>query len=472
MKKALVQLGRYGDILNVLPLLSEVHREGRPATLCVAKEFSSLLDGVSYVTPLGWDGPVHEVPEALQWLETRGYQGVVSQVTIKGPPPRRTESYMRDSWQKVGKENRWDQLALTFDRRDKAREAALAEQFDLSGQTILVNLSSVSSPFHRPDLLGQMRVRFPGFNFVDISAVRAERLYDLLGLFDRATALMSVDTSALHLSKASTVPVIAFTNADPWLATLPAPNYLLTRRYNDIDLSEVGDTLQRLRPGATKVIHAYSAHMPTGEDGERTRRAQASWAQEYRRGNWEACPVYDQDVVRSGALFGDRPVPFVKDLLIAALKRSTMHDDIVVLTNSDVGLTPGATEKIARAVRAQGAAFCYRFNFTNPQVTDWVDAVSGYWDGGLDLFAFSARWLRQHLVTMPDFLLGRPHWDLVYRDRIRQTGGGDVSGCVWHQVHKSFWTGGDNPGNQYNLGLAQRWFRANDTTRTMLNRRR
>lgn len=472
MSKALVQLGRFGDVLNVLPLLSEVHRQGRPAALCVAKEFASVLDGVSYVSPIVWDGQVHEVPRAIQWLAERGITGVISQVTIQGPPPRRTDSYMRDSWQKVGMDHRWDQLALTFDRRDKAREKALVEKFDMSGIPVLVNVSSFSSPFPRPDFLGQLRVRFPDFNFIDISTLRAERLYDQLGLFDRAAGLITVDTSALHLAKASTVPVVAFTNPDPWLASLPSANHILTRRYNDIDANELGTALQRMRPAPAKLVRVYSAHTPGGEDGVRIAAARASWEREYAKGGWEDAPVHDEELRRNGTVLGDRAVPFVKDLLRLGMRRCTSPDDIVVIVNSDVGVTPGATEVLRKVVRAHGAAFCYRFNFDKPQISDWVDAVSGYWDGGLDLFAFTKRWLDANLGTLPDFLLGRPHWDLVYRDHIRQTGGGDATGCVWHQRHKAFWTSGGNPGNDYNTRLAQQFFRANDTTRTMNNRRR
>lgn len=468
MKKALLQLGRFGDIINILPVVHESARamahEGRKPVVCASEEFADVLEGVSYCDILRHPrSPIQYLEPAKGWLLARGYHPVVSQIYSEPPGPRRTESYMRDSWEVLGRGHMWEQLGLVFDRRDASREKALCETISWDKPVVLCCFSGTSSPFSDPRLFSFLRSRFPQISFVDIGGVRAHRLYDMLGLMDRALALITIDTALLHLAKASNVPVIAFVNPQPWLGSLPSANHVLYRKYTQINPEEIAAALHRvLHPRVGQLFHVWSDH---GDGDSRVIRAQASWQDEYKQGNWRPIPVKDSDLNRNGTTLKDKPVPFVRDLVDFAARQCSSSDDVIVLTNSDIGFTPGLTEKLKKSVGLFGAVYAYRFNFDNRQPTDWLQTVSGYWDGGLDFFAFQKGWYDRHFSTFPDFLLGRPDWDLVLRDIVKRTGGGDLSGAIYHEFHPSFWNSHNPPGNNYNRALSLRWFSNTDSTR-------
>lgn len=472
MKKALLQLGRFGDIINVLPVVHESARamahEGRKPVVCASEEFADVLEGVSYCDILRHPaGPIQYLEPAKHWLSARGYQPVVSQIYSDPPAPRRTESYMRDSWEVLGRGHLWEQLGVVFDRRDAAREEELCRKFSWDKPVVFFCFAGKSSPFYDPELLSVLRRRFPEVSFEDIGAVRAHRIYDLLGLLDRAAALITIDTAILHLARASTVPTIAFVNPQPWLGSLPSANHVLYRKYTQVNPVEVEAALRRvLYPKTGQLIHVWSDY----PGDERMKRAQASWQAEYARGDWRQAPVRDGEFARDGRAVGDRPLPFIRDLVEFGARRCSSPEDVVVLTNSDVGFTPGLTERLRRHAGAFGAVFAYRFNFENRQPRDWREATSGYWDGGLDFFAFQRQWLDRHFGMFGDFLLGRPDWDLVLRDTVKRTGGGDLSGAVWHEFHPSEWNSKNPPGNQHNRAISRRWFATTDSTRPYASR--
>jgi hypothetical protein len=48
----IVCTGKLGDILNILPICQHLNTAGQRVSLMVAKEYASILDGVSYVDPV------------------------------------------------------------------------------------------------------------------------------------------------------------------------------------------------------------------------------------------------------------------------------------------------------------------------------------------------------------------------------------------------------------------------------------
>src|SRR5262245_29102768 len=94
-----VSLRRYGDIINLLPLFAykAKYEFQRPIKLVVAKEFVDLLDGVSYVEPVAWDG---------DWEDPLGaakkHRAINLQVFGKGLRPNLfTENFARLAWRKL-----------------------------------------------------------------------------------------------------------------------------------------------------------------------------------------------------------------------------------------------------------------------------------------------------------------------------------------------------------------------------------
>jgi hypothetical protein len=99
-----------------------------------------------------------------------------------------------------------------FDRRSEQREAALLATFShYQRPLILVGLESVSSPLkNHAEIYSRICEDFgETHKVINLSKLRCERIYDLLGLFDRAACLVTADTAHLHLARASKVPVVA-----------------------------------------------------------------------------------------------------------------------------------------------------------------------------------------------------------------------------------------------------------------------
>jgi hypothetical protein len=246
-----VCLGRYGDILNALPIAYSM-KERKPKFV-VSKEFWQILDGVTYVRPVVWDKDYKELPFAIE--RTKGHEAYIAQC-YKHPDDRRlTASYQKESWRLAGFLDKFGTIPLVFDNRDGQREkeidlkaALLTNPYSVNKATILVSGTGVSSPF-KHDLVGIVRKAFPGYNVVDLNTVRAKRVYDLLGLFDNSALLVTIDTMHLHLARASNIPVVALIN-DGWYGSVPPPNAKAVLRYSEAsgNPSRVIDAIKGVLP--------------------------------------------------------------------------------------------------------------------------------------------------------------------------------------------------------------------------------
>ena len=213
-QRIVIQLGRIGDILNILPLLYDDANKGNRSGLMVAKEFSELLDGVSYCDRYVFDGHMSQLDLAVRQAETLSGDVKVCQLvgpleTIKKAIIMRngveyratTESFQKDQWNLAGRLEDWKrQIPLVFDRRDPEREAKLIKQvFPNKRKTILVATGGTSSPFPYSELLYELlRLKFRTYyNIVNISDIKAERFYDLLGVFEDPRATCSCQLTPL-----------------------------------------------------------------------------------------------------------------------------------------------------------------------------------------------------------------------------------------------------------------------------------
>jgi hypothetical protein len=227
-----VCLGRYGDICNALPIASSL---GNPKFF-VSREFASILEGVSYVQPMVWDCDYKELPRAIQRLQ--GHDAIFCQA-YKHPDQRRlTDSYQKEAWRIAGWLEKFGTLPLVFDRRSKDREEALARKHCVTERTILVAGKGVSSPF-KLDLWEGMK-GVP--NIVNLSAIRAERIYDIIGLIERAKLLVTIDTAPLHFAKATKTKVVALIN-DGWFGSVPPENSIAIR-YADATPQRIAEAIQ------------------------------------------------------------------------------------------------------------------------------------------------------------------------------------------------------------------------------------
>lgn len=377
MSKTIIQLGRYGDIINLLPLLwHDWQKTGEKQPLMVASEFSGLLDGVGYVDPVIYPGPYHELAIAAEMLEGMGREWVSTQVN--GPvdivrnftyePANQSTavctSFQKEMWKVAGRLKEWDLMyPLVFDRRDPEREALLLSRWIPKTKkrkpvrTILVSAGGTSSPFEQKDLLYELlHLKFKNDNLVDLSRVRAERIYDLLALYERAYCLVSTDTATLHLARACPeLPVVALTNDKPllWHGSSWMPNHIFYCRYTDFP-KRVPEMLAAIEAAESVVPKEAPTIFHVWNDYESKKVLRA-----YPRG-WIPTPVQLGACGRDSAinLKDEKRIPFLKDCLRMGMQRAREVDYICITRPDTCFMTDIISEELIRSE----ASFAYRLN--------------------------------------------------------------------------------------------------------------
>lgn len=278
-----VQLGKAGDLIQLLPALEDVAaRIGKPVVM-VNQQFASVLDGVSYVEP--WVVPMQWPRETAKAREEamKHFKTVVvpqfwndsvpfgqaqggSIVDFNGQKWRfdldKWPNCQAAMWSRLGLSLRQMQdMPLEFDKRDIRRERELASvASSWKKPVILFNLEGDSCPFgYAPEIMEVLKPLRHLFDLVDLQKIKAERVYDLLGLYDRAAGLLTVDTATLHLAGAGNIPYVAFTN-DGWSRAQPKGKCVLEIPYSKTleqlwQLPEICSHLAEQKVGKKIVTH-------------------------------------------------------------------------------------------------------------------------------------------------------------------------------------------------------------------------
>lgn len=250
--KAFVQLGKIGDVLSILPILqNEAKITSHPAPLVIAKEYANILEGVSYVEPVIWKGDANDLAGAIMFAKKRYSQVIVLQTWGNVPIQHQTPSFQFDQWKRAGYLTLFDALPMEFDKRSTGREDALRNtvwrETCFGNRVILFADHSQSSPFLYKEELFKMLVNTfgAGHQIIRLSEVRAERIFDILGLMSIAACLVTVETAHLHLSRASTVPTIALA-ASGWRGSAFSKRFKFFMRYPEWD-SRKQDLIEAVR---------------------------------------------------------------------------------------------------------------------------------------------------------------------------------------------------------------------------------
>lgn len=233
----------------MFPLFKKWDDEGRRARVVVSPHYADVLQSIDYVdvqlmdqpyTKKNQDNKIIERAMRIASTEMPGAE-LIHISPILGALDRHvdlTKSFITYMWNLCGELTSWGTLPLELPNRDKKREMALYRQYNPRDKPcILMGLHGLSSPFHhRKELLHLIKDHFTQFQIIDLSTVNAHRIYDLLGLYDRASCLVTIDTAHLHLSPASKVPVIALAQDKPmWKGSPMGPNVRLHVRYSDFN---------------------------------------------------------------------------------------------------------------------------------------------------------------------------------------------------------------------------------------------
>lgn len=480
MPRVHVNCGRYGDIIAFLPALYNEYQEtGIKPRLVVAKDYASVLDGVSYVEPLIFDGPFEDVASAIRFAKsfddvvtTSQVVGVteviVSQVYGNSHGPAVVcDSFQKDAWKLANKLHLWPyQPSLMFDLRDEKREKKLTKGLPKDKPWIVVSTGGFSSPFPYRELLWEILNHcLPEFHIVDLEKIKAERIYDLLGIMDHnnTKGIICTDSAPLHLAYASKNPVHALVVDSPtmWHGTAWRPSYASYTRYQNFsrDFPRVLDLIRnpKPKPRHPNIVHVYQATpWATGDEKRRNALAAKTWD----KIGWVDCGLDDNCFVRhAGNVIPDekKNIPMIKDMLrMACIGRD--EKDVIVLTNTDTCVASDFMERLAGNL----PAYAYRsdFNRLDEEIPNDQIALGNKYSG-CDLFIMRVAWWRRNHNLFPDMVLGRHSWDRIMRELFKVAGGREITNIIYHERHPSSWENPANinndPSNLRNCKLAREW---------------
>jgi hypothetical protein len=474
--KAILLLGRYGDVINALPLAWHIAQTQEPPFFIISKEYASVLDGVSYVRPVPVNLEFNCVGGALEWAQATFKKVLPMQVYGQNHRiERHKESYNKESWRLVGAWPLWGSLPLVFDMRDHDRERELMKRARKTHKPIiLTNFAGTSSPFDSAAIVGREINRIFGkkFEVIDVSFIRASHIFDLLGLFEAAKAIVTIDTALLHLARAVKTPVVALTadTMSRWHCSSVPPNTFAAIRYSDATttpqivtaaLSGALGTSEWKSAPNTKMHHVCSMHEMTGESLRRHAVAKTSWESEYASSNLAPSYIWQRDVKRDSRtqLRDRRNLFFIKDMLDIAAARSGSEDEILVLTNADVGMLPGTARRVGWLVSRFGSCFGHRMDWFEPIKRPLTrdEVLAGRWYCGSDLFGMSVGWWKLNRAEYPDMLVGSEAWDWIMRELMISKGGVILEGALYHEHHERQ---NLEPGRTWNRRHATSWLRA------------
>ena len=138
-------------------------------------------------------------------------------------------------------------------------------------------------------------------------------------------------------------------------------------------------------------------------------------------------PVPDNDLHRS--IDG---LPFLKDIIQKAVDKCQYNDDIIIYTNSDIGLV---SNEVNFPI---GQFFSARKQVEKSGIYSTEDLKNiGYEHSvNCDLFGFTKEWYLSNKDNIPDFVIGSPRWDIAM---LLLLNGKKINNICYHVRHDSEW---------------------------------
>jgi len=451
-----ILLGRTGDLAVLLPALYRKHQEtGEKIPLVVAKEFAEITEACSYLDVRIFDGDFRRIDLAQKMLgghpvQVAGHKALVAQVYGHNYRPElKLDSFAKDIVRLAGFDGLWrESPKLVLDKRSKAREKKLLS-FTIK-PFVLVFTNGHSSPFPHEKLLLQMVATwFPDRQI--IHNPMAEKIYDLVGLMEKAECIFATDSAPLHLAQAVDTPVVALATHTPsnWHGSPMRRNHVAYTRYDAFpnELGIIKDSLENIGQDR-KILHIFSNY-PMNEGAKKR--------YELARKTWTG---YKLGLPDSALRRGNFGVPFIKDMLRLACMYAE-EEGVIILHNSDIQFFDPTHARIIDAVRTKGSCFARRYDYHGePRVLPREYDFEKY--SGSDLFCFTKAWWKANQNDFPDVVIGREGWDRAMRELIQMRGGADVTGEIYHCRHTSKWeVERNNTGNIHNRTLVLDFLRRN-----------
>lgn len=464
-------LGAYGDLCSVLPIIrQQALLNNDVQQVIVARPYADLFTGTSYAQPILFEGHYSQLPQAEQKYLPQFKERLTVVQCYGAKLTQQTRNFVSEMWLRAGVGEKAKRYPLIFNRRSIPRETELCAKFADSKPLVLFVGEARSAPYaDQAQLFEYLNKGLSAqFRVVNLTGFQATHIYDLLGLFDAAAALITVDTAHLHLSRASPVPVIALLpGPDPlWTAAPVYSNQILALRYHEIAtrkpaiLSAVEQALAL--KSQTRVVHVWNDYERNEPFAIRRHKvAKESWEIAARSvPAYVSCRVHDSEFHReSHSVLGDpRAVPFLRDLIEFAVAEARWND-VIVVTNDDTVLANDALPRIVAAVKECGAIWGARCEFK--QLLAPVNSFDMRMDTqhvGADVFAFTRHWWNLHNKDIPDMVIGYEAWDYIFRRLITMVGGQQLFYLAAHEYHYGYWTRNrQNPASVHNRTLAEQW---------------
>lgn len=263
---AVVQLGRHGDILLLLPGFQQMAKTSRLKVITLP-QYGDLLKGLSNIEWVPFEGTMQQWREAAEFGKTIADEVIVSQVGWV-PATKPIKNFALDGWYRAGlPDDDFHRLPLVIENRDRATEQQLVQKHLTTRKPLILWCGAgMTTPFDRASEFREWLILTIGnsFELLDIADVNAPRIQDLLGLYERARLLISIDTATLHLGYATQIPTIAFVNDIPYGASEPRSHWVWWVPY-----SAVFGNLQQIERVIRATAATPHAHEERGQTGQR-----------------------------------------------------------------------------------------------------------------------------------------------------------------------------------------------------------
>lgn len=462
-------LGRTGDILNIIPAVEyEAKQNGYKPKVISAEKYADVLDGFDFLEKIIFPGDFTDTSGAILFAHRNHHYEKLITCAVYGKNykvDKKCSSFLREAWRLSQCPEPWGKLPLRVTSRDSHSEDILLHELPVdiyrtSKKIILTALSGTSSPFqHRELLLTALNEKLGEEHIIlDISDIKARRIYDLLAIYERAKCLIAIDSAPLHLAKAvPDMPVISLISdlKDEWHQSSWTKQHAARILYSEVPgkLEEIVCQINDPYYNKPEIHLVTTSSRKDEEVRRRDNLALQSWFQDRRLSGADNYYIYTYEA--NGA-------PKVSSLIEHAYERTKNENDIIIITNADICFVPGTTGWILHEVERHGAVYFHRHDFQRIEqlFTSEHQVASGKWYPGSDTFAFTKKWWQDHRDIFPDMYFAREFWDMIFRNMIKRSGGTEIHNAIYHEKHPSFWESKENRNCQENLhnkALAQRW---------------
>jgi hypothetical protein len=225
-----LMLGRYGDVLNILPWLHHLNAHGKRPVLMVAEQFADIAPHIKeYADVEVWHGDYKHCLAAEQ--HARRNYAEVQNASVYGDGlvyHRKAQDFCREAWLRAGGRTALDLFNISnggtirLSGFDEAYHKQLLEDNGINPSShtklILLALNGHSSPIpEEQQWREQVNARLGKLGSVlEIGQLRLRSICDLVAFYRIADLLITSDSAPLHMAGAvPSLPYIALRN-DGW----------------------------------------------------------------------------------------------------------------------------------------------------------------------------------------------------------------------------------------------------------------